>query len=428
MPGFKRAPLEAGPLSNLMDALHQLHLAAGYPSTRDLQRDIGGREAPSHAAIHKAFTGSRLPTWRLVEPLVQAMARRANRDGQAEVEHLRDLWKKAARQGDTPIEPEAGGSTASAGGQGIDHGFSQSISHLLLDALNEIEAVGANKATGTFRIPTGFADLDALFGGWSQGSLIVVGGRPSSGKTNLLLNFCRSVAMKYRLPALLVSGEMNSREIQTRILSAEARVALHVLRTGYMSDDDWGRLAREMQVVADSPIHIATPLDFQMEQLVADVNKLADQPGLKLLLIDNLQWMTERENETSPRIVESTLRRLKKLAEAAKIPVIITSHAEKWNQTVKTTDDPMARLMHSDVIERVADVIILLDRPDQDEPESPRTGEADLMVIKNRNGPTATVTVAYQYHYSRFVDMAPGSGAYPPPWRDDIHSTSEDPE
>jgi replicative DNA helicase len=428
VPGFKRVPLEPGPLGDLMDALHQLHLAAGYPSTRDLQRDIGGRDAPSHAAIHKAFTGSKPPTWRLVEPVVRAMARRANRDGQAEVERFRDLWAKA-HQGNVPIEPETDRSTLTAESQIVSKEFSRPISDLLLDALNEIEAVGANDTTGTFRIPTGFADLDALLGGWSQGYLIVVGGRPSSGKTNLLLNFCRVVSMKYRLPTMLISGEMNSREIQTRLVSAEARVPLHILRTGQMSDDDWGRLAREIKVIADSPIHIATPPDFGMEQVVGDVNRLVGEVGLKLLVIDSLQWITE--SEASAQIsVEFILRRLKKLAETARIPIIVTSSAEKRGQAW----DPISQLMHSAAIERVADVVILLDRADQDERETPYAGEANLVVLKNRNGPTATVTVACQLHYCRFVDMGPSEYLpgpteypYPPIELPDYLATREEP-
>ena len=351
------------------------------------------------------------------------MARRANRDGQAEVERFRDLWTKA-HQGNAPIEPEPqpepDGSSDSPVSRRPNNGFSRPISDLLIDALNEIEAVGTGKAT-TFRIPTGFADLDALLGGWSQGYLIVIGGRPSSGKTNLLLNFCRAASMTYRLPTMLISAEMNSREIQTRLVSAEARVPLHIMRTGQMSDDDWNRLAQVIKAIADSPVHIATPPDFEMEQLIADVNRLVKEAGLKLLLIDSLQWMIEGEDETSPRIVESTLRRLKKLAETAKIAIIITAHAGGRNWA------PMSSFTHSAAIEQVSDVAILLDRVDQDELESPRAGEADLIVAKNRNGPTATVTVACQLHYCRFVDMAPGAGAYPPPWRNDAPPPGEEP-
>lgn len=431
MPGFKRVSLEPGPLNDLMDALHQLHLVAGYPSTRDLQRDIGGRDAASHAAIHKAFTGSKPPTWRLVEPLVRAMARRANRDERTEQERFRDLWTKV-HQGNAPREPgtETDRSTVAPESQIVNHEFSRPISDLLLGALNEIEAVGANDATGTFRIPTGFFDLDALIGGWSQGYLIVVGGRPSSGKTNLLLNFCRAVSVKYRLPTMLISGEMNNREIQSRLVSAEARVPLHILRTGQMADEDWGRLAREIKAIADSPIHIATPPDFGMEHVIDDVNRLVREVGLKLLMIDGLQWIAESEAPTQVS-VEFILRRLKKLAETAKIPIIITSSAEKRGQAW----DPINQLMHSAAIERVADVVILLDRADQDEPETPYAGEANLVVLKNRNGPTATITVACQLHYCRFVDMvlgpsehlpAPTEYPYPPIELDDYIAAREE--
>lgn len=402
MPALKRFPLEPGPLNDLMEALHQLHLAAGYPSTRDLERDLNGPDAMSHSAIHKAFTGGKLPTWRLVELLVRAMARRAGCDRQAEIARFRSLWTKAADRGKPQVEPQ-GASEPPSERQMPSSGFSRPISDLLIDALDEIEAVGTGKAT-TFRIPTGFVDLDALLGGWSQGYLIVIGGRPSSGKTNLLLNFCRTASMKYRLPTMLISGEMNSREIQTRLVSAEARVPLHVMRTGQMSDDDWNRLARVIEAIADNPVHIATPPDFEMGQLIVDVNRLVKEAGLKLLLIDSLQWMAEEEDETSSRIVESTLRRLKKLAETAKIAIIVTAHA--------VSPRSIAALTHGAAIERISDVVILLDRLDQDELESPYAGEANLIVAKNRNGPVATVTVACQLHYCRFVDLAPNEPSF----------------
>jgi replicative DNA helicase len=208
---------------------------------------------------------------------------------------------------------------------------------------------------------------------------------------------------------MLVTGEMNSRELQSRLLSAEARIPSHVMRTGQMSDDEWGRLAHTIKLIADCPIHIATHPDLGMAQLITDVNRLVKGSELKALLIDGLQWITE--SDASARIsAEFTLRRLKILAETAKIPIIITAHAERYSDRYPIRDLPpsrIAQLSHGDAIERVADVVILLDREDQDEPETPRAGEADLIVAKNRNGPTATITVAFQMHYCRFLDMAP---------------------
>jgi hypothetical protein len=177
-----------------------------------------------------------------------------------------------------------------------------------------------------------------------------------------------------------------------------------------MNDEDWGRLARTMSAMADAPLSIGTPPEFRMEQLIADVTRLVRRSELKLLLIDSLQWITD--SEPSGRMsAEFILRRLKTLAETLKIPIIITVHAERFQeQEGVLTANPIEKLMHSGAIERVADVVIMLHRPDQDDREHPRAGEADLMVAKNRNGPTATVTVAYQGHYCRFVHI--GLGEY----------------
>lgn len=408
MPPLKRALLAPGPLSDLMDALHELHLVAGLPSTRDLERDIGRRGATSHAAIHKMFTGSSRPTWERLERLVEVMARRARRDDKAEVERFRTLWAQAARSGSSGSESDATVSArAEASKSGVEAAteqFSHDIGELMFGVLDEIEAVGGRSAVGSFRIPTGFDILDILLGGWSQGYLIAVGGRPSSGKTTLLLDFCRAASVKYRLPTLFISGEMNNRELQSRLLSAEARVPSHTIRTGQMNDEDWRRVATIMSALAHAPIRISTPPDFRIERLSAEVTRLVRESGLKLLLIDSLQWITGRE--VPDRVsAEFILWRLKSLAETLKISIIISANAEMRQEGVLTAS-PITQLTHGDAIERVADVVIIVDRPDQDNREHPRAGEADLIVAKNRNGPTATVTVAFQGHYCRFVNMA----------------------
>jgi replicative DNA helicase len=345
------------------------------------------------------------------------MACRAGRDEQAEVGRFRTLRAQAARSGSLATGPEA---TVSKLAEESEESkpraevetepLSRYLSELIPDVLDEIEAVGSrDTAPGTFRIPTGFDDLDYLLGGWSQGYLIIVGGRPSAGKTTLLLNFCRAASVKYRLPTMVISGEMNNRELQSRLLSAEARVPLHLMRTGQMNDEEWARLARTMSALADAPLRIGTPPDFQLERLIAEATNLARESRLKLLLIDSLQWIIGREAPAQVS-AEFTLWRLKTLAETLKIPIIITAQAERGQERILTTN-AIAQLMHNNAIERVADVVIMLDRPDQDDREHPRAGEADLIVAKNRNGPTATVTAAYQGHYSRFVDMV--SNDYP---------------
>src|SRR5262249_41135615 len=154
----------------------------------------------------------------------------------------------------------------------------------------------------------------------------------------------------YRLPAMFITGEMNSWEIQTRILSAESRVPLQHMRTGYMADDERERLARVMKSVHDSPIHIATPPEFQIEQVSTNVHRLVEEAGLKLVLIDSLQWATESE-PSSQASLELTLRRLKKLAATARIPIIVAAHAEKIRQGPEACD-PISVFINSDAIER----------------------------------------------------------------------------
>lgn len=420
MPGFRRAQLTPGPLNDLVDALHQLHIAAGCPSARQLQREIGGAGVTSHTSVHKQFTGTTLPSWPLVELLVEVMAHRARLDEKAQVERFRKLWAQAhaVRSGNLANAPEP---TISArievSRPNLSEGqeaFFQPISDLLPAVLDEIDAVGARSAIGSFRIPTGFDDLDSLLGGWSQGCLIIIGGRPSSGKTTLLLNFCRAASIKYRLPSMAISGEMSGRELQTRMLSAEARVPLYTIRTGKMTEEDRHRVARATAVIADAPIHIGTRSEFGIDQISADVTALAQASGLKLLIIDGLQWMADRQ-ASAELSTEFFLWRLKRLAETLKIPIIITAQAERVRGRLPTTANSIQQLKDSDAIERVADVVIMLHRPDQDDMEHPRAGEAELIVAKNRNGPTATITVCYQYHYCRFIAMAPSNDPMFPP-------------
>lgn len=172
-----------------------------------------------------------------------------------------------------------------------------------------------------------------------------------------------------------------------------------------MTEEDWTRLARTMSALADAPIRIGTPSEFQIKQLCADVTALVRESGLKLLLIDGLEWMTGH-NLPANISAEFALWRLKSLAETLKIAVIVTAQAERLHKNLSNQISSQ-NLKAGDAIDRVADVVIILHRPDQDEPLSPRMGEADLIVVKNRNGQTVTIPVAYQGHYCRFASIVP---------------------
>jgi replicative DNA helicase len=225
----------------------------------------------------------------------------------------------------------------------------------------------------------------------------------------LALDFARSASIRHQMPSVMFSLEMGRNEITMRLLAAEARVPMHVMRTGQMSDDDWARLARRMSEVADAPLFIDDSPNMSLMEIRAKCRRLKQRHDLKLVIIDYLQLMSSpRRVENRQQEVSEMSRSLKLLAKELDVPVVALSQLNRGPEQRQDKKPMLSDLRESGSIEQDADVVILLHREDAYERESPRAGEADLIVAKHRNGPTATVTVAFQGHYSRFVDMAPG--------------------
>jgi replicative DNA helicase len=227
--------------------------------------------------------------------------------------------------------------------------------------------------------------------------------------STLALDFARSASISHGLPSVFFSLEMGRNEIAMRLLSAEARVALHHMRSGNMTDDDWTRLARRMPEVSAGPLYIDDSPNLTMMEIRAKCRRLKQRNDLRLIVIDYLQLMQSggsRRAESRQQEVSEMSRNLKLLAKELEVPVIALSQLNRGPEQ-RTDKKPMVSdLRESGSIEQDADLVILLHREDAYEKESPRAGEADLIVAKHRNGPTATITVAFQGHYSRFVDMA----------------------
>jgi replicative DNA helicase len=227
--------------------------------------------------------------------------------------------------------------------------------------------------------------------------------------STLALDLARAAAVHSSLTSVIFSLEMSRNEITMRLLSAEARVGLHAMRTGQLSDDDWSRLARRMSEVADAPLFIDDSPNMSMMEIRAKCRRLKQRHDLRLVIIDYLQLMSSPKRvENRQQEVSELSRSLKLLAKELNVPVIALSQLNRGPEQ-RTDKRPMlSDLRESGSIEQDSDVVILLHREDAYERESPRAGEADFIVAKHRNGPTATVTVAFQGHYSRFIDMAMG--------------------
>ncbi|MFF0409106.1 replicative DNA helicase [Kitasatospora sp. NPDC004745] len=275
------------------------------------------------------------------------------------------------------------------------------------DTLDLLEEIATNKGRLT-GVPTGFTDLDALTQGWQGGQFIIVAGRPAMGKSTLADDFLRACSIKHSLPSVIFSLEMGRNELNMRILSAEARVGLHLMRSGNLDEDDWNRIARCMPLVTGAPLYIDDSPNLDLAQIRAKARRLKERQGLRLIVIDYLQLLgsgTSRRFESRQVEVSYISRNLKLLAKELDVPIIALAQLNRGPEQ-RTEKKPMVSdLRESGSLEQDADLVILLHREDAYEKESARAGEADVIVGKHRNGATATITVASQLHYSRFVDM-----------------------
>jgi replicative DNA helicase len=280
------------------------------------------------------------------------------------------------------------------------------LSDLLQPTLDEIEAVGAQSGVMT-GVPTGFTDLDRLLNGLHPGQLIIVAGRPGLGKSTAAMDFARATSVKHNFASAIFSLEMSKVEIVMRLLSAEARVPLHVLRSGQLSDDDWTKLARRMGEISEAPLFVDDTPNMNLMEIRAKARRLKQRHDLKLIIVDYLQLMTSPKRvESRQQEVAELSRGLKLLAKEVECPVVAVSQLNRGPEQRNDKRPQLSDLRESGSIEQDADVVILLHRDDYYDKESPRAGEADFIVAKHRNGPTDTVTVAAQLHLSRFVDMA----------------------
>ena len=275
-------------------------------------------------------------------------------------------------------------------------------------AIEEIEAARGRDGQMT-GIPTGFAGLDQLTNGLHPGQMIVVAARPAMGKSTLALDFARAAAIKHNRPTIFFSLEMGRSEIAMRLMSAEGAVPLQSMRKGSLDSRDWTTIASTRGRINDAPLYIDDSPNMTLVEIRAKCRKLKQRVGLQMVVIDYLQLMTSGKRvESRQQEVSEFSRALKLLAKELQVPVIALSQLNRGPEQRADKKPAISDLRESGSIEQDADMVILLHREAAYEKDSPRAGEADLIVAKHRNGPTDTVTVAFQGHFSRFTDMAPG--------------------
>ncbi len=282
------------------------------------------------------------------------------------------------------------------------------LSDLLDGVYTELESI-QNHTGDIIGIPTGFIDLDKLTNGLHPGQMIVVAARPAMGKSTLGLDFARSCSIKHGLTSAIFSLEMSRNEIVMRLLSAQGELPLHHMRSGSLNEQQWTRMVNTMSSVSQAPLFIDDSPNMSMMEIRAKCRRLKQQHDLRLIVVDYLQLMSSGKRvESRQQEVAEFSRALKLLAKELEVPVVAISQLNRGPEQRTDRKPMMSDLRESGSIEQDADVVILLHREDAYEKDSPRMGEADIIVAKHRNGPTATVVTAFQGHYSRFVDMHRG--------------------
>lgn len=221
------------------------------------------------------------------------------------------------------------------------------------------------------------------------------------------IDIARSAAIKNNMTTAIFSLEMARNEIALKILSAEATLSLQDLRKGTLQDEQWGKIASTMGKLDSAPLFIDDSPNMSLMEIRAKCRRLKQKHDLKLVVLDYLQLMSSgKKVESRQQEVSEFSRALKLLAKELDVPVIALSQLNRGSEQ-RTDKRPMVSdLRESGSIEQDADMVILLHRDDVYDKESPRAGEADVIVAKHRNGPTKTIVVAFQGHYSRFANMA----------------------
>ena len=282
------------------------------------------------------------------------------------------------------------------------------LSELLKPTIDELTMIASGGALEA-GVPTGFIDLDKLTNGLHAGQMIIIAARPGVGKSTLALDFMRSCSIHQNKTSVIFSLEMSASEIIMRMLSAETEIKLSAMRSGQMEERDWEKLTHRLTEIQDAPLFIDDSPNLTMMEIRSKARRLKQQHGLDLVVVDYLQLMSSgKKVESRQQEVSEFSRHLKLLAKELEVPVIAISQLNRGPEARTDKRPQLADLRESGSLEQDADMVFLLYRPDSQDRDDERAGEADIIVAKHRGGPIDTIPVAHQLHYSRFVNMAHG--------------------
>ncbi len=275
--------------------------------------------------------------------------------------------------------------------------------------IDTLEERQGNKALVT-GVPTGFTHLDGMTAGFQRSDLIILAARPSMGKTALALNIARNAAVESNVPVAVFSLEMSKEQLSMRLLCAEARIDSSRLRSGFFSREDWVRLTDAADVLSEAPIYIDDSPDISAMEIRAKARRLKLEKDLGLVIIDYLQLMKSRSSQERRDLEISEISRsLKALAKEIDVPVVALSQLNRKLEERSDKRPQLSDLRESGALEQDADVVAFIYRDEvynKDE-NNPNRGKAEIILAKQRNGPTGMAPLTFINAYTRFENMAP---------------------
>lgn len=280
------------------------------------------------------------------------------------------------------------------------------IKDVLVQTYDNIELLHSRKGDIT-GIPTGFRDLDRITAGFQRNDLIIVAARPSVGKTAFALNVAQNVATKADENVAIFSLEMGAEQLVMRMLCAEGNIDAQVLRTGALTAEDWRKLTMAMGSLSNAGIFIDDTPGIRINEIRSKCRRLKQEYGLGMILIDYLQLIVGSGNgkENRQQEVSEISRSLKSLARELQVPVIALSQLSRGVEQRQDKRPMMSDLRESGSIEQDADIVSFLYREDYYDKETENQNMIEIIIAKQRNGPTGTVTLAFVKEFNKFVNI-----------------------
>ena len=280
-----------------------------------------------------------------------------------------------------------------------------SIDKIVLQSLESIEAASKSKGSVT-GIATGFYDLDYRTAGLQPSDLILVAARPSMGKTAFVLNIAEYVAVKSQVCTAIFSLEMSKDQLVKRMLAMNSRVDSQAIRSGELKDEDWGKLVESVKIIGNSKLIIDDTPGISIAELRSKCRKFKLEHNLGLVIIDYLQLMTgNRKSESRQQEVSEISRSLKALAREINAPIIALSQLSRAVEQRPDKRPMLSDLRESGAIEQDADVVMFIYRDDYYNHDTEEPGVAEIIIGKQRNGPTGTVKLGWQANFTKFVNL-----------------------